>query len=156
MLTELQQELISGLRRFRLEQIEPTAREDDQEHRFRMELFNQLGELGFCGMTTDETYNGMGLTTSDLTVALSEIARSSVSYAVTISVSSMVQSVIEKFGDQEQKSSYLPAMAQGEEIGAFALTESCAGSDAAALTTRAVKNQQGYLLNGNKIFITSG
>jgi butyryl-CoA dehydrogenase len=156
MLTELQQELKSSLSRFCLERLEPTAREDDQEHRFRMELFNQLGELGFCGMTAKEEHGGMELTTEDLTVALNEIAKYSVSYAVTISVSSMVQGVIEKFGNQEQKKRYLPAMAQGEEIGAFALTESGAGSDAASLTTRAVKNENGYLLNGNKIFITSG
>ena len=155
-MNELQQEIKTQLEKYRLAKIEPTAETDDHNEKFRMEIFNELGELGFTGVTTSEDYDGTGLGYEDLCVVLSEIAKSSVSYAVTISVSSMVQGILSQFGNNDQKKQFLPKLASGEEIGAFGLTESSAGSDAASLRTTAKKVDGGYVLNGSKIFITSG
>ncbi len=159
-MNELQIELKNQLEKFRLQKIEPLMEEDDENENFRMEIFNELGLLGFTGMTLPENFGGMDLNYEDLSIALCELAKSSVSYAVTISVSCMVQSIINQFGNEGQKNLYLPSLATGKEIGAFCLSESGAGSDAGALVTTAKKVTQegrvGYLLNGSKCWITSG
>lgn len=155
-MNELQTELKNQLEKFRLAKIEPHMEHDDETEEFRMDIFNELGSLGFCGMTLPEEYGGMGMSYEDFTVALCEIAKSSVAYAVTISVSAMVQSILNTFGNDDQKKKYLPALTSGQEIGAFCLSESGAGSDAAALVTTAKKTDGGYVLNGSKIWITSG
>ncbi|CBW27527.1 acyl-CoA dehydrogenase [Halobacteriovorax marinus SJ] len=121
-----------------------------------MDIYNQIGELGVAGVTIPEEYGGAGLSYQDLCVVLSELAKSSVSYAVTLSVSTMSQSILAEFGNEEQKKKYLPALTSGEEIAAFALSESHSGSDAAALKTTAKKVEGGYILNGTKMWITSG
>ncbi|MFA6236448.1 MAG: acyl-CoA dehydrogenase family protein [Bacteriovorax sp.] len=159
-MNEIQLELKSQLEKYRLQKIEPHMEHDDETENFRMDIFNELGSLGFCGMTLPEEFGGMGLSYEDFSIALTEIAKSSVSYAVTISVSSMVQAIINEFGNATQKKKYLPALTSGSEIGAFCLSESGAGSDAAALQTTAKKTTvdgvSGYTLNGSKIWITSG
>ncbi|MEH0860604.1 MULTISPECIES: acyl-CoA dehydrogenase family protein [Halobacteriovorax] len=155
-MNDMQKEIVEGLKRFRLEKIEPLMEHDDFEGKFRMEIFNELGELGFTGMTASEEYGGLDLPCQDYSYALEEIAKSSVAYAVTISVSSMVQTIINTFGNKEQKEKYLPPLTSGQAIGAFALSESGAGSDAASLKTTAKKVEGGYILNGSKLWITSG
>ncbi len=155
-MNEMQQEIVAGLRKFRLDKIEPVMEHDDQNSNFRMEIFNELGELGFTGMTVSEDFGGSDLSCEDYTYALEEIAKSSVPYAVTISVSSMVQSILNIYGNQKQKEKYLPPLTSGQAIGAFALSESGAGSDAASLKTTAKKVDGGYILNGSKLWITSG
>ena len=129
---------------------------DDAEGKFRMEIFRGLGEYGVAGVTLPEEYGGAGLTYADYAFVLEEIAKSSVPYAVTISVSAMVQTIINEYGNQKQKQKYLPELTSGKEIGAFALSESHAGSDAASLKTTAKKVEGGYTLNGTKMWITSG
>lgn len=156
MLSELQLELKNQLIRFCSEVIEPHMEEDDKSENFRMDIYNKIGELGVAGVTIPEEYGGAGLTYQDLCVVLSELAKSSVSYAVTLSVSVMSQSILSEFGNEEQKKKYLPALTSGEEIAAFALSESHSGSDAAALKTTAKKVDGGYILNGSKMWITSG
>ena len=156
MLSELQLELKNQLVRFCSEVIEPHMEEDDKNENFRMDIFNKIGELGLAGVTLPEKYGGAGLTYEDLCVVLSELAKSSVSYAVTVSVSTMAQSILNDFGNEEQKMKYLPSLTSGEEIGAFALSESHSGSDAAALKTTAKKVEGGYILNGTKMWISSG
>lgn len=155
-MNEIQRELKNQLEKYRLQKIEPHMEHDDETETFRMEIFNELGALGFTGMTLPEEFGGMGLSYEDFSIALCEIAKSSVSYAVTISVSSMVQAIINEFGNANQKKKYLPALTSGAEIGAFCLSESGAGSDATALSTTAKKTKGGYILNGSKIWITSG
>ena len=155
-MNELQTEIKSQLEKFRLAKIEPFAEEDDANEHFRMDVFRELGTLGFCGMTVDEQYGGAGLGYSDICIALQEIAKSSVSYSVTVSVSTMVQGIIQRFGNDEQKQKYLPELTSGQEIGAFCLSESNSGSDAKAMKTTAKKTDGGYLLNGSKMWITSG
>jgi butyryl-CoA dehydrogenase len=155
-MNELHTELKSQLEKFCLSKIEPFMEHDDEKEEFRMSIFTDLGNLGFCGMTIPENYGGAGLTYQDCAVALEEIAKYSVAYAVTVSVSTMVQSIINDFGNEKQKTTFLPALTSGEEIGAFCLSESSAGSDASALKTTAKKVDGGYILNGTKLWITSG
>lgn len=154
-MNEFQVEIKNQLERFRLEKIEPLMEEDDQNEKFRMEIFTELGQLGFTGMSTPEEYGGAGMGLEDVCIALSEIAKSSISYAVTISVSSMVQTIINEWGSTDQKKKFLPTLASGAEIGAYCLSESSSGSDAAALKTTAKKVEGGYNLNGSKMWITS-
>ena len=155
-MNELHIELKSQLKKFCLDKIEPYMEHDDEVEEFRMDIFTGLGSLGFCGMTIPENYGGAGLTYQDCAVALEEIAKYSVSYSVTVSVSTMVQAIINDFGTAIQKSTYLPALTAGAEIGAFCLSESSAGSDAGSLKTTAKKVEGGYVLNGTKMWITSG
>jgi butyryl-CoA dehydrogenase len=155
-MNELQVELKNSVKRFCLDKIEPHMEHDDANSNFRMEIFNQLGELGLTGVTLPEEYGGAGLGYQDLCVVLEEIAKYSVSYSVTVSVSTMVQSILSEFGNTEQKKKYLPSLTSGEEIGAFCLSESHSGSDAASLKTTAKKVEGGYNLNGSKMWITSG
>ncbi len=155
-MNELQTELKKQLEKFCLAKIEPFMEHDDESEEFRMSIFTDLGDLGFCGMTIPEAYGGAGLTYQDCAIALEEIAKYSVPYAVTVSVSTMVQSIINDFGNEKQKQTFLPALTAGKEIGAFCLSESGAGSDASALKTTAKKVEGGYVLNGTKLWITSG
>jgi butyryl-CoA dehydrogenase len=155
-MNDFQKELTSNLAKFCQDSIEPHMEHDDHEGKFRMEIFQGLGEYGVTGVTQPEEFGGAGLTYIDYCYVLEEIAKYSVPYAVTISVSSMVQSILSTYGNQKQKQKYLPALTSGQEIGAFALSESHAGSDAASLKTTAKKVDGGYMLNGTKMWITSG
>lgn len=155
-MNDFQKELTSALGKFCQENIEPHMEHDDHDGKFRMEIFKGLGDYGVTGVTQPTDFGGAGLSFSDYCYVLEEIAKYSVPYAVTVSVSSMVQTIIQTYGTQKQKETYLPALTSGEEIGAFALSESHAGSDAASLKTTAKKTDGGYLLNGTKMWITSG
>lgn len=155
-MNEFQKDLCENLAKFCETSIEPHMEHDDAEGKFRMEIFRGLGEYGVAGVTIPEEFGGMGLTSLDYAYVLETIARYSVPYAVTLSVSSMVQTILKEFGTKDQKEKYLPALTSGEEIGAFALSESHAGSDAAGLKATAKKTDGGYVLNGTKMWITSG
>jgi butyryl-CoA dehydrogenase len=155
-MNDFQKEMVEQLRKFRLDKIEPFMEEDDQNSNFRMEIYQELGQLGLTGITMPEKYSGAGLQFTDQIYALRELAKTSVSYATTLSVSSMVQTILYNAGNDTQKDKYLPALTTGVEIGAFALTETSAGSDASSLKTRAKKTDGGYILTGNKMFCTSG
>ena len=150
-----QQELVRMVNRLCLENIEPHMEHDDETENFRPEIFKQFGELGLCGIPISENYGGAGLSYKDFCYVLEETAKYSVSYAVTLSVSTMVQGILELFGTDEQKNKYLPSLTSGTAIGAFCLSESHSGSDAAALKTTAKKTDKGYILNGSKMWITS-
>ncbi len=121
-----------------------------------MDIYRGLGELGVCGIVLPEKYGGAGLGYSELIVVLEEIAKFSASYAVTLSVSTMVQSMIDTYGSEEQKQKYLPELTSGKEIGAFSLSEAGSGSDAASLRTKATLKGEDYILNGSKMWVTSG
>lgn len=155
-MSEMSAEIQNQLEKFRKTNIDPFVEEDDHNEKFNKSLYQQLGELGFAGGPISSTYGGSDLSIEDFCVALAEIAKSSVSYSVTLSVSAMVQSILEHFGSEKQKQKYLPELTSGQEIGAFALSESSSGSDAAALKTTAKKTEGGYILQGSKMWITSG
>lgn len=155
-MNDMQQELITSIKKFCQSKIEPFMEHDDKDENFRMEIFQSLGELGLTGMTLPEKFGGAQMSYQDLCLVLEEVAKYSVSYSVTLSVSTMVQSIINQFGTEKQKEVYLPSLTSGNEIGAFCLSESHSGSDAAALKTTAKEVEGGYLLNGSKMWITSG
>src|SRR5690348_11152671 len=116
-----------------------------------------MGDLGFLGMLIPEEYDGLGLDTSTYLLALEEIAVIDASTAVLMSVhNSLPTQMILRFGTEAQKKKFLPPMARGEILGAFALSEPEAGSDAAALTTQAVRDGDAWVLNGTKSWVTSG
>ncbi|MFZ4712311.1 MAG: acyl-CoA dehydrogenase family protein [Bacteriovoracaceae bacterium] len=155
-MSDYQKELVATIHKFCQTQVEPFMEQDDHNSKFRMEIFRGFGQLGLAGLTLPETYGGAELPYSDFVTVLRTIAMYSVPYAVTISVSAMVQTMINEYGTEEQKQAYLPALTSGHEIGAFALSESGAGSDAASLKTTAKKVDGGWILNGSKLWITSG
>jgi len=110
---EFQIELKNQLNKFRLVEIEPLMEADDHAEQFRKDIFHKLGTLGYTGMTLPEVYGGAGLGYTELSIALTELAKTSVSYAVTVSVSTMVQAAINEFGNEEQKKTFLPELTSG-------------------------------------------
>jgi butyryl-CoA dehydrogenase len=156
-LTDEQIMIQSMVRDFARAQIAPTAMERDKTKEFPAENIRQLAELGLMGMMVPSEYNGSGADTVSYVLALSEVAYACASTAVVMSVhNSIVCESILKYGSESQKEKYIKPMAQGEFIGAFALTEPQAGSDPAAQKATAVRNGDHYILNGTKRFITSG
>ena len=133
------EELGKQIDRLGRERIWPAAIEADEKELFDLTVFQQLGGMGMLGIIGEEIYGGSGLPYSDYVSVLEKLAAYSVPYAVTVSVSLMVQSMIAQAGTAEQKAQYLPALIAGEMIGSFALSESHSGSDAAALKTTAKK-----------------
>ncbi len=127
----------------------------EQQEQF-LDNLKKLAELGFMGLNVKADYGGAEAGTIAFSVALTEIARACASTAVTFSVSNMVCEVIQAVGSEEQRRLYIPKICSGEFLaGAFALTETGAGSDPAAMTTIAVRDGGDWILNGSKIFITS-
>lgn len=136
--------------------IAPLVEKDEETATFRPDVIKQLGDLGLTGIPTPENLGGAGLGYIDYAIALEEIAAYGVSYAISVAVSGLPQIIIGTFGNDEQKNKYVPKLASGEHIGAFSLTESHAGSDAAALKTTAKKDGDHYILNGTKLYTTQG
>src|SRR5205807_2667148 len=120
-------------------------------------LVGKLGDLGFLGMLLPEQYDGLGLDTLTYLVALEEIATVDASVAVLMSVhNSLPTQMILRWGSADQKERFLRPMARGEALGAFALSEPDAGSDAASLRTQAVRDGDCWVLNGTKAWVSSG
>src|SRR6478736_7807720 len=137
--------------------IAPHSAQWDRDAYFEPSLVGKLGALGFLGMLLPEEYGGLGLDTLTYLVALEEIARVDASTAVMISVhNSLPTQMILKWGSDDQKERFLKPMARGEMLGAFALSEPDAGSDAASLTTQAVRDGDDWILNGTKAWVSSG
>ena len=138
-----------------LEPVAPALDRGEQQEVF-LENLGKLAGLGFMGLNVKADYGGSEAGVIAFSVALTEIARACASTAVTVSVNNMVCEVIQAVGSEAQRQKYIPKICSGEYLaGAFALTETGAGSDPAALTTTAVRDGDGWVLNGNKIFITS-
>lgn len=151
-----QQQLADAVRTFCLEVLGPTAEEDDEHERFQRAYVTAMGEQGFCGVATPSTYGGLGSGYADYCVVLEEIAKVSASYAVTVAVTGLPQVILTQFGDDEQRERWLPGLASGELLGAFALSEPGYGSDAAGLRTTAERDGDHYVLRGTKYWITHG
>ena len=156
-LTEEQRGIRDLAREFALQEIAPHIAKWDEEAYFEPALVKKMGDLGFLGMLLPEEYGGLGLDTSTYLIALEEIAVIDASAAVMMSVhNSLPTQMILRFGNDEQKNRFLKPMASGEMLGAFALSEPEAGSDAAALTTQAVRDGDHWVLSGTKSWVTSG
>jgi butyryl-CoA dehydrogenase len=144
-------------RDFAQKEIGPVAAQLDEEEKFPAEIIKKLGQLGFMGMTIPTQYGGAGYDTLSYVLALVEIAKKCASTAIIMSVNnSLVCYPIFEFGTDEQKKKYLTPLAQGQKLGAFSLTEPNAGSDAGNQQTTAVLDGDSYVINGTKIFVTSG
>ena len=156
-LTEEQREIQRLARDFAQSEIAPHASQLDREARFDKSLVTKLGELGFLGMLIPETYDGLGADTLTYLLALEEIAAVDASAAVLMSVhNSLPTQMILRWGTDEQKERFLRPMARGEMLGAFALSEPDAGSDAASLRTQATRDGDDWILEGTKAWVTSG
>jgi alkylation response protein AidB-like acyl-CoA dehydrogenase len=156
-LTEAQREIQHLAQEFAEHEIAPFSAQWDRDAYFEPALVQKLGALGFLGMLIPEEYDGLGLDTLTYLVALEEIARADASAAVMLSVhNSLPTQMILKWGSAEQKERFLKPMARGEMLGAFALSEPEAGSDAASLTTQAVRDGKDWILNGTKAWVSSG
>lgn len=146
-----------AVRDFAQREIAPVAAELDREPRFPRATLRKMGEMGLLGILTPEEHGGLGLGYLAYAVLLEEIAAADASHATIASVTNgMPQSLILAHGTVAQRERWLPRLATGEAIGAFCLTEPHAGSDAAALRTRARRVEGGYRLDGSKAWITSG
>jgi alkylation response protein AidB-like acyl-CoA dehydrogenase len=154
--SEVQTQLADAVRAFCQDVIAPHAEEDDDLERFRPELIRAMGEQGFCGVATPEAWGGLGLGYVEYCTVLEEIAKVSASYAVSVAVTGLPQIILNLFGDEAQKARWLPGLAAGQLLGAFALSEPGSGSDAASLRTTATRRGDRYVLQGTKYWITHG
>jgi alkylation response protein AidB-like acyl-CoA dehydrogenase len=156
-LTQDQREIQALTRDFARAEIEPHAADWDREHRFPRDLFTQLAELGLMGTCVPEEYGGAGADFVSYILVLEELSRADAGVGVTVAVhTSAVTLPILSFGTDEQKSRFVPPLARGEHLGAFALTEAEAGSDAGSLRTRAEASRDGWTITGAKQWITNG
>ena len=147
--------LRDAVREFAEAVVKPIAAEVDRDHRFPKEAVEAARELDLMGILVPEEYGGAGLDHLAFTICIEEIARACASTAVIVDVhNSVATEPILLFGDEEQKRRWLPRLASGELLGAFALTEPSSGSDSAALKTTARRYGDEYVLNGTKVFIT--
>jgi butyryl-CoA dehydrogenase len=157
MLNEAQRQVRDIARQFAQRELAPTAAERDRVPRFPREAFATMGTLGMLGMTVPAEFGGAGTDYVSYALAIMEIAAADGATSTAFQVhNSLVCLPILRHGKPEQKERYLRPLASGEQLGAFCLTEPGAGSDAAAITTRARKVGNKFVLNGAKQFITSG
>ena len=154
-LNEEERAVRDTVREWAQREVAPGAAERDEEERYDRGLFERAGELGLTGLPYPEEYGGAGMGTFAWTLAAEEIAAADMGMAVSLSVHVLSQLCIFANGTADQKERFLPPMTAGRELGAFALTEPGAGSDAASLALAAVRDGDDYLLSGTKIWITN-
>ncbi len=156
-LTEEQRMIRAMVREFAREVLLPTAAERDITKEFPRENIRQMGELGLMGMNVPPEYNGVGADTVSYSAALQEVAYACASTAVVMSVhNSVACGPIYLFGSDYLKETYLKPLAAGEKIGSFAVTEPSAGSNPAGQKSKAVRDGDSYVINGTKMFISTG
>ncbi len=156
-LTEDQLILQKTVREFAAKEIAPKSKHWDEQEQFPAEIIPKLAELGLMGMQLPEAYGGAGMSFSDYVVVIEELARVDGSVCLTVaSHNSLCAGHIFLAGNEAQKQKWLPRLARAEILGAWGLTEPGSGSDAAAASTRAVKQGDRWILNGAKTFITQG
>jgi butyryl-CoA dehydrogenase len=156
-LTEEQQLLQKSVREFAEAEVKPQAKENDETGKFPRGLFQKAAELGLTGVAIPEAEGGAGMDHISYAIVVEEISRVCASTGVILSVqNSLYCDPIHRFGTDEQKRKFLLPFARGEKIGCYALTEPQAGSNAAALATKAVRKGDKYVINGTKAWITNG
>ena len=144
-------------RKFSKEKLADLAEEADVQGAIKPEVIKELAELGFCGISTPPDYGGNGFDTISYTLIIEELSKVDASVGVVVAVTNtLAQDPILEYGSDDLKKKYIPQLAAGEKLGAFALTEPDAGCDAANTKTTAVKQGDFYILNGQKTFITNG
>jgi alkylation response protein AidB-like acyl-CoA dehydrogenase len=155
-LTPEQQDIRALARDFALTEVAPVIRRFDETQEFPREILSKLGKTGLLGALVPEEYGGAALDYVAYALAVEELNRVDASVGITMwAHNSLCTNHIALFGSQEQKATYLPRLARGEALGAWGLTEPGSGSDAAAMTSRAVREGDHFVLNGSKAFITN-
>lgn len=155
-LTEEQTAIFDMAHAFGQEHIAPHARQWETDGTIPKSLWPQIGELGFGGLYVSETSGGAGLSRLDAVMVFEALSMACPSVAAFLSIHNMCAKMIDSFGDDDVKSRYLPGVISMDTVLSYCLTEPGAGSDAAALKTRAAKTNDGYVLNGTKAFISGG
>jgi len=155
-LTEEQQAIFDMALAFGQENIAPHSRQWEKDGTIPKSLWPQLAELGFGGLYVSEDYGGTGLSRLDATLVFEALAMADPAVGSFLSIHNMCGGMIDKFGSEETKQKWLPALCSMEKIFSYCLTEPGSGSDAAALKTRAERTNDGYVLNGTKAFISGG
>jgi alkylation response protein AidB-like acyl-CoA dehydrogenase len=156
-LSEEQELLRRSVREFAETEMRPHVREWDQDQHFPIELMPKLAALGLLGIQFPEQYGGAGMTALDYCICIEELARVDPGVALSVAAhNGLCSAHIALFGNEAQKQKYLVALARGEKIGAWGLTESTSGSDAAGMRTTAAKTGACWVLNGSKTFTTHG
>jgi alkylation response protein AidB-like acyl-CoA dehydrogenase len=156
-LSDDQREIHALTREFAQAEIEPNAAQWDRDHHFPRDVFGKLAELGLMGVCVPEEYGGAGADFLSYILVLEELSRADAGVGVTVAVHTSACTLpILSFGTDGQKARFVPPLARGEGIGAFALTESEAGSDAGSLRARAEPTNGGWTINGSKQWITNG
>jgi len=153
-LSEEQHAFQQAAREFAVNEIAPHAARWDAERYFPRETIAHAGELGFCGLYTSEEYGGLGLSRLDATVVFEELAAACPSTTAFITIHNMVTWMVTTFAQQDAASRWGPLLASGHKLGSYCLTEPGSGSDAASLETRARRDDDAYVLNGSKAFIS--
>ncbi len=155
---ELSEELIAVrdlAHEFAEKEIAPTAAQDDKEHKFRKDLLLKMGELGFFGSVIPEKYGGNGLGFLAMVLITEEVARVHSAVRVAINMQIGPALALLQFGNEEQKKKWIPPLLRGEFVGCFAITEPDAGSDVSAIRTTATRKNNGYVINGTKLWISN-
>jgi len=156
-LTEEQRMVKEAAADFAKNSLLPKAQEFDEKEEIPQEIYKELAGLGYLGMLLPEEYGGSNLDFVSYICAMEEFARACAALEIGLSVhNSLVCDAILKFGTEEQKKKYLPPLARGEKIGAYSLTEPGSGTDAGSLRTSALLQEDHYLVNGTKTFVTNG
>jgi alkylation response protein AidB-like acyl-CoA dehydrogenase len=156
-LTETHRDIQSLAREFAANEIAPNAARWNEDHHIPVDVIRRMGEVGFLGIIVPEQYGGAGLDATALALVMEEIAAADAGISVSIAVQNgLVAAPILRAGTEEQKREWLPRIASGEALGCYALTEPDAGSDTAALRTRAVAVGDGYDITGAKQWISNG
>ena len=155
--TENQQMIAEMLKSFGEQNIRPYMMEWDENQTFPVDLFKKLGELGCMGVLVPEKYGGAGFGYSEYVTTIVEISKICGSIGLSVAAHNFLcTNHVLMFGSDDQKDKYLPRLASGEHIGAWALTEANTGSDAGNMQTTAVKDGDDWIINGSKTFITHG